>query len=398
MFLHSLSTLDEHIPRIFPVAFAGSPRGVWPDREERARSLCTHAHMLRAPVLLVVLANSAIAFTPTSPRLFRPHLAAHKPKAQAARPCPRVEGARMHVEGGHVGRLRSSAAALAAAMLVVISPMGRPAVAIAAPVATEQRQEAVLADPRLSGGRISDSAQLLGPEYRRRVASEIAKIERRVPGTQVLVVTVRDTPTTPKRFATSLFNDWGVGDARTNNGVLLLVAKDARRVEIECGVSLNYRFSSAWCNSMLKTNVVPALKEGNYDEGVLAAVQQIGARLAEADASASAPAIAVAHNTGQAVSQESDFTNDVFLPVVLGGTLGIGAVVLQNDDDDDDNGTPRQKKSAPRYRRRSSSNRGYSSTSYGGGGSFGGGGGGGSFGGGGGGGFSDGGGGGGAGF
>merc|ERR1712106_317080 len=79
----------------------------------------------------------------------------------------------------------------------------------------------------------------------------------------------------------------------------------------------------------------------------------IGARLAEADASASAPAIAVAHNTGQAVSQESDFTNDVFLPVVLGGTLGIGAVVLQNDDDDDDNGTPRQKKSAPRYRRRS---------------------------------------------
>ena len=82
------------------MAFAGSPRGVWPDREERARSLCTHAHMLRAPVLLVVLANSAIAFTPTSPRLFRPHLAAHKPKAQAARPCPRVEGARMQSGDG----------------------------------------------------------------------------------------------------------------------------------------------------------------------------------------------------------------------------------------------------------------------------------------------------------
>ena len=257
-----------------------------------------HTHMLRALILLFVLANSAIAFTP---RLDRPHLAP-KPSAQAARPCPHVEGARMHVEGGHAGSLRSSAAALAAAMLVVISPMAHPAVVIAAPVATEQRQEAVLADPAYrwrSGGRISDAAQLLDPAYRWRVASEIAKIERRVPGTQVLVVTVRDTPTTPKRFATSLFNNWAVGEARTNNGVLLLVAKDARRVEIECGVSLNYRFNSEWCSSMLKTNVVPALKEGNYGEGVLAAVQQIGARLAEADASASAPAIAVARNTGQ---------------------------------------------------------------------------------------------------
>ena len=65
----------------------------------RARSLRT-PHMLRAPVLLFVLANSAIAFIPTSPRLVRPHLAAHKPNAQAARPCPRVEGARMQSGDG----------------------------------------------------------------------------------------------------------------------------------------------------------------------------------------------------------------------------------------------------------------------------------------------------------
>ena len=336
----------------------------------------SHAHMLRALVLLFALANSAIAFTPTAPRLGRPHLA---PKTmQAARPYPRVEGARMHVEGGHAGSLRSSAAALAAAMLVVISPMAHPALAIAAPVATEQQQEAVLADPRRSGGRISDSASLLGPEYRWRVASEIAKIERRVPGTQVLVVTVGDTPTTPKRFATSLFNQWGIGDARTSNGVLLLVAKDARRVEIECGVSLNYRFNSVWCNSMLKTNVVPALKEGNYGEGVLAAVKQIGARLSEADASASAPAIAVAHNTGQAMRDES---SDAFFGCfVFAIVLGLSFLEAKNDNNS----------------RRSSRSRGYSSsgyTSYGGGGSFDGGGG--SFGGGG---FSDGGGGGGAGF
>ena len=114
---------------------------------------------------------------------------------------------------------------------------------------------------------------------------------------------------------------------------------------------------------MLKTNVVPALKEGNYGEGVLAAVQQIGARLSEADASASAPAIAVAHDTGQAVNQES--SDGVALAGFFFCYLCANAVIFGRG---------------------------------GGGGSFGGGGGGGSFGGGGGGGFSNGGGGGGAGF
>ena len=55
--------------------------------------------MLRALVLLFVLANSAIAFTPTLPRLGRSHLAP-KPSTQAAR--PRVEGARPRVEGARM--------------------------------------------------------------------------------------------------------------------------------------------------------------------------------------------------------------------------------------------------------------------------------------------------------
>ena len=62
-------------------------------------ALPLHAHMLRALVLLFVLANSAIAFTPTLPRLGRSHLAP-KPSTQAAR--PRVEGARPRVEGARM--------------------------------------------------------------------------------------------------------------------------------------------------------------------------------------------------------------------------------------------------------------------------------------------------------
>ena len=95
--------------------------------------------MLRVLCLLFVLSNSAIAFTPTPAQLVRPHL------APTSGMRPRIEVTRMRVEGGHVCGLRSSATALAAAMLVAVSPMiCYPAVAVAAPVATEQRRVAVI--------------------------------------------------------------------------------------------------------------------------------------------------------------------------------------------------------------------------------------------------------------
>src|SRR5688572_13688176 len=43
------------------------------------------------------------------------------------------------------------------------------------------------------------------------------------------------TSTTLEQFATRLFNTWGIGDAATNKGVLLLVARDDRKVRLELG-------------------------------------------------------------------------------------------------------------------------------------------------------------------
>ena len=95
-------------------------------------------HMLRVLCLLFVLSN-AIAFAPTPARLARPHLA---PTPQTARIRPRIEGTRMRVEGGHACGLRQR---LQLAMIVVVSPMiCYPAVAVASPVASEQRREAVI--------------------------------------------------------------------------------------------------------------------------------------------------------------------------------------------------------------------------------------------------------------
>merc|ERR1719213_1407200 len=102
------------------------------------------------------------------------------------------------------------------------------------------------------------------------ISKEISRIESEVKGSQGLVVTVPDVPAgqSPKQFATELFNKWGIGSKKTQNGVLILVVKDQRRVEIEVGLALEGSFDNSWCTSMLKEEVVPLFKEGRYGDGI----------------------------------------------------------------------------------------------------------------------------------
>ena len=136
-------------------------------------------------------------------------------------------------------------------------------------------------DPRIRGGRIFDGANILDAAAQRQISIEISAIEREVAGSQVVVVTVGDVPAskTPKRVATELFNYWGIGSIDRENGVLVLIVKNARRVEIEVGLALEKDFDNSWCTSMLTAEVVPSFKEAQYGEGVLKGVTQIGERL-----------------------------------------------------------------------------------------------------------------------
>lgn len=126
-----------------------------------------------------------------------------------------------------------------------------------------------------------DGANILDAAAQRQISIEISAIEREVAGSQVVVVTVGDVPAskTPKLVATELFNYWGIGSIDRENGVLVLIVKNARRVEIEVGLALEKDFDNSWCTSMLTAEVVPSFKEAQYGEGVLKGVTQIGERL-----------------------------------------------------------------------------------------------------------------------
>ena len=76
-------------------------------------------------------------------------------------------------------------------------------------------------DPRRYGKRIVDLASMLTYEAESSLEAQLAGVEAAVDA-EVLLATVDRVSGSPKAFATTLFNQWGIGSSERNNGVLVL--------------------------------------------------------------------------------------------------------------------------------------------------------------------------------
>lgn len=76
-------------------------------------------------------------------------------------------------------------------------------------------------------------------------------------------------------FATDLFTEWGLGKSDKDNGLLILVAKDLRRAAIRPGYGLEGVLPDITCGRILRNDMFPNFKNGDYDAGVLAALRSI---------------------------------------------------------------------------------------------------------------------------
>lgn len=76
-------------------------------------------------------------------------------------------------------------------------------------------------------------------------------------------------------YANNLFNKWGIGNKEENNGVLLILAIDERKIRIEVGYGLEGAINDAKAGRILDTYSVQPLKSGDYDTAILDAVKQL---------------------------------------------------------------------------------------------------------------------------
>jgi len=118
-----------------------------------------------------------------------------------------------------------------------------------------------VANPRRSHVWVSDGAHVLDAATERRLNALLGQLEKQTRA-EMTVVTVRraDGAASPKQFATRLFNRWGVGKRGTDNGVLVLLVMDARRIEVETGRGMERVLPADRIQTILQTRVVPRFK------------------------------------------------------------------------------------------------------------------------------------------
>lgn len=78
-------------------------------------------------------------------------------------------------------------------------------------------------------------------------------------------------------YANKLFRDWKIGNKKTNNGVLILVAPNERRMRIEVGYGLEGAIPDITANDIIDNIITPRFKAGNFYAGLDGAVDALSA-------------------------------------------------------------------------------------------------------------------------
>ncbi len=128
--------------------------------------------------------------------------------------------------------------------------------------------------PELTG-RVVDEAGLLTPADKASLESELKALEDKS-SDQVVVVTLPSLQGYPiEEYGYKLGRHWGIGTAKLNNGVLLIVAPNERKVRIEVGRGLEPILTDALSKIIIENGILPNFRAGDYASGIKDGVRDI---------------------------------------------------------------------------------------------------------------------------
>lgn len=115
---------------------------------------------------------------------------------------------------------------------------------------------------------VVDQTGTLTNEQRQALGKRIAD-ERRATGNQIAILMVKSLDGQPiEDYSLAVARGWGVGQKDRNSGVLLVVAKDDRRLRIEVGYGLEGALTDIRSGQIIRDRITPHFKQGKFYEGI----------------------------------------------------------------------------------------------------------------------------------
>jgi uncharacterized protein len=124
-------------------------------------------------------------------------------------------------------------------------------------------------------GRVVDQANIIPAESRQAIEAKLTDLETKS-GIQLVVATVTSLDGQEiEPYANELFRVWKLGEKTKNNGVLLLIAPNERRVRIEVGYGLEGTLTDALSQVIIANAITPRFKTRDYAGGITRGVDDI---------------------------------------------------------------------------------------------------------------------------
>ena len=123
--------------------------------------------------------------------------------------------------------------------------------------------------------RVTDLTGALAADQRQALEDRLAGLEA-AKGTQIVVLMLPTTqPETIEEFGIRVAEAWKIGRKGTDDGVIVIVAKEDRRMRIEVGYGLEGALNDATASRIINERMGPRFRQGDYAGGLRAGVEVI---------------------------------------------------------------------------------------------------------------------------
>ncbi len=124
-------------------------------------------------------------------------------------------------------------------------------------------------------GYVSDFAGIISSGSIRHLEEMINYMKQKT-GAEVAVVTLKTiAPYTIEEYAVRLYETWGIGQKDKDNGVLILLALEERKVRIEVGYGLEGAITDGKAGEIIRLLMIPSFKKGGFDSGLVAGTEEV---------------------------------------------------------------------------------------------------------------------------